>query len=289
MQLLSVARLPLIVFSFLIINACNHSNFSATPPPNPQPQTKPPSQTPTPAPTSTSTFPPQPGTLRVVVVDATTKAPIAGAAVALSPAGGLNGQTDASGVFQFQQLTAGANTATVSAQNYISESQPFTSSTGELHFALSPLLAANQIRIVLTWGKNPSDLDSHLTRVLSNGVKHHVWFAKPDAPDIRLDVDCVDSYGPETTTINKLNAGHYIYQVHDFTAAGIKNGAIQSSAAVVKLYIGSKPVQTFNAPATGIGVIWDVFEIDIDGSGNVAVKITNIYDNNSPLIDDEAD
>ena len=71
---------------------------------------------------------------------------------------------------------------------------------------------ADNLRIVLTWGEYPWDLDSHLygkDKLTDSDVFHTCYWAKNyyqgSTAIAKLDVDDTTSYGPETTTIYELN------------------------------------------------------------------------------------
>jgi len=65
----------------------------------------------------------------------------------------------------------------------------------EVH--VSPVLNDSEIRIVLSWGANPRDLDSHFV-----GEDIHVFYGNKSAKGVNLDCDDTNGYGPETITID---------------------------------------------------------------------------------------
>jgi len=163
-------------------------------------------------------------------------------------------------------LSSGEYTAEVSATGYMTEYFPvYVSETNEvtsLDFGLSPLLAEGQIRIVLEWGANPRDLDSHLTGTSSNGNSVNISFMNKIASSgsgkiAELDLDDTDGYGPETTTIYD-SGGTYEFKVHHYSGSG----SLSTSGAVVKVYMGgqAEPVR-IEVPSTVSGVWWNVFSI----------------------------
>jgi uncharacterized protein YfaP (DUF2135 family) len=145
-------------------------------------------------------------------------------------------------------------------------------------------------KITLTWGTDPSDLDSHLTGPDPSGTvpgltdpnRFHVFFAAKGnlaaPPFASLDVDDVTSFGPEVTTISQFFPGVYRYSVHHFSGAG----TIFSSPARVELTLNGV-TQVFTPPvppgATTIGVdtVWQVFEINVSSSGAATVTPLNSY------------
>lgn len=66
-------------------------------------------------------------------------------------------------------------------------------------YAISPAMTSlDGMRVVLSWGEKPFDLDSHL--IFPGG---HIYFDSKEGTDANLDVDDTDSYGSETVTISK--------------------------------------------------------------------------------------
>jgi hypothetical protein len=137
----------------------------------------------------------------------------------------------------------------------------------------------NQIRIVLTWGAEPSDLDAHLTGPNADVTRFNVYYSSAGsasaAPFAVLDVDDTSSYGPETITITKLNSGIYRYSVHDYTNRhSAASSALARSGAKVELYVPNDAVRTFYVP-NQTGNLWTVFEL----SGNIqAPTVTVVND-----------
>lgn len=114
------------------------------------------------------------------------------------------------------------------------------------------IAAGTGVRIVLTWGETPSDLDSHL---VFGG--YHVYFSWKNSGGCSLDVDDRDSYGPETVTIPAVSESYtYHYYVHNYSGTG----TFKNANAVVKVYIGAKEY-TFYAPA-GEGWYWHIFTLN---------------------------
>jgi hypothetical protein len=130
-------------------------------------------------------------------------------------------------------------------------------------YALSPVMHnLDGLRVVLTWGKNPSDLDSHMAYPHNN-----VYFAKKTGTDANLDVDDIDSYGPETITLNRKHEGEtYVYAVHDYTDQRSPNTpALSASGAQVFVYVGQSLVRTYYVPTGKQGNLWTVFRITGEG------------------------
>ena len=130
--------------------------------------------------------------------------------------------------------------------------------------SISPVLSGNDLRIVLTWGATPSDLDSHLTGPTTSTSRFHVYYSAKTTSGVILDVDDQSSYGPETITVSQFLPGVYRYSIHDYTNRSSTTSTVMSndSAAQVKVFQGSTQIATFNVPSGQAGNLWTVFEMD---------------------------
>ncbi len=134
--------------------------------------------------------------------------------------------------------------------------------------SITPQLSGNGIRIVLTWGENPHDLDSHLTGPIEgSGERFHIYFSSrgdsTNSPFAFLDHDETDSYGPETITIKRQIPGVYRYSVHDYSnKESTSSLALSKSGAKVEIYQGQSLIRTFNVPTNIGGTLWTVFELN---------------------------
>jgi len=143
---------------------------------------------------------------------------------------------------------------------------------------ITPELApgGGEYRIVLTWGENPRDLDSHLVTPMIEGHTYHVYYASKGSmtspPYAILDLDDQYSYGPETVTINRTFSGTYNYYVHHWTGTG----SLSTSNAQVIVYSGSALVATYRVPNTGNGRYWQVF--NLAGATGAITSINTIAD-----------
>ncbi len=136
---------------------------------------------------------------------------------------------------------------------------------GGLTYAISPVMQElDGLRIVLSWGNSPLDIDSHLS--YPGG---YICYYKKDASMTNLDVDDTDSYGPETITITKKIAGKkYVYAVHDFSDRDLADNSNLSniSSAKVFVYVGNTLIKTYKMPTGQKGNIWIPFTIDETGN-----------------------
>lgn len=137
---------------------------------------------------------------------------------------------------------------------------------------LSPVMAPNQWRAVLTWGRKPYDLDSHTYW----GSRKTLWYRRgPNwgyGMGAALEKDDVSSYGPETTFFIGTDScrGATIhcdmaFKVYDYG----RNRMIKTgSEAVVTLYHGSgvagvfKVADAMDAAISSDNNWWHVFTID---------------------------
>ena len=130
-------------------------------------------------------------------------------------------------------------------------------------YALSPVLKdLDSMRSVLNWGKNPLDLDSHLSY-----KNQHIYWDNKQGLAANLDVDDVDSYGPETVTIDKkLDGQYYVYSVHDFSDRTQPNtNNLSNSQAKVMVYAGESLIRSYYVPTAKTGNLWTVFRISPEG------------------------
>lgn len=228
---------------------------------------------------------------QVTVYDAVrgAAAPLSNASVSI---GSRTATTNASGVATFSQLPEGMTSLSASAASYTSASQTAVlqcNTPNQIAMALSPAggtaggLGSGQFRTILTWGENPSDLDSHMTGPSTNESRWHVYYSAKQAGDMcALDVDDVSSLGPETVTCpptgntnnTSLRAGVYRYSVHHYSGSG----NIGNSGASVRLEFGNGQTYNFTPPTAnyvGSKDVWTVFELTVQGDGSVSVAPVN--------------
>ncbi|ANY65940.1 hypothetical protein BBD42_05270 [Paenibacillus sp. BIHB 4019] len=144
----------------------------------------------------------------------------------------------------------------------------------------------NETRIVLTWGKDPADLDSHLIGPAVQGGIFHTWYADKayyynNSKIADLDLDDTSSYGPETTTIRKDTNGTYTFYVHHYSGAS----TISASGAKIEVYRGSSPtpIKVYEVPTDrGNEIYWTVFTMTIT-DGQVTFTDVNAFSNTNPV------
>jgi uncharacterized protein YfaP (DUF2135 family) len=230
------------------------------------------------------------GSISGKVTNAQTGQPLPGATVQLMQNGVVlrTTTTNATGDYTFSELASGTYTLEVSAPNFVTSTrgnvQVITGQNTLLNFVLSPVPGRGELRLVLTWGQFPSDLDSHLW--LPVGNPFHIFYLRKGnvnaCPFAMLDVDDTSSFGPETITISRRFTGVYVYAVHNFSGSP----AITTSQARVEVFDERGLLKTFSVPTTGTGLWWRVLTID-GATGNIT-EINAIGNDPSPYADTAA-
>lgn len=224
--------------------------------------------------------PPAPATLQGQVTDAVSGSTIANAQVCIQGTS-LCATTDANGNYTIADAPAGDQVLNVTANGYIAVTDQAVAitagATTTQPIALSPELAAGELRIVLTWGTAPSDLDSTLWLPSSTRIDYPS--KGQTIENVTLDLDDTNGEGPETITISQLaGSGTYTYAVLNYS--GNSGGTLSASGAVVRVYRGDQEIATYTVPTTGDGVWWHVF--NLDGATGAITEI-NTLSNTQPI------
>ena len=239
------------------------------------------------------------GGFRGVITDAVTGLPIEGVTLKLRSGWDNSDQgaviktltTNANGEFRYNAfklpltnlvlgLPCGNYSLTASKNGYIGSTFNIVALPGETSanppqdVTMAPAQTQRDTwRIVLTWGEDPSDLDSHVVGALTSGNSFHVYYGDKSQYDgdlevCNLDLDDTTSYGPETITLNTNNSAPYYYYVHRYAG----DGTVSSSGAQIRVYHGADMVRTFNVPTgQGNGDYWNVFAVV---NGQIVVRNT---------------
>ncbi len=252
------------------------------PSPVPQPDAVPPIVLPDVPPIVPPVIPPAaPIVLTGDVKSALTGLPLSGVLVSLA-AGPISVNSDLLGNFRISNVPVGAFNLSATLANYTTETVIGTAVSGinpPIHIVMSPVLAVGAIRVVLTWGAVPTDLDTHLFTTFDDQRKYHIFYMSKTGLNANLDVDDVTSFGPETLTIQDHTAGHYSYNVYDYTNGNVhlNTGSLATSGAVVKVYEGSSIIYTFTPTNTGREMTWHVFNIDFSAAGAMTLTPIDTY------------
>jgi uncharacterized protein YfaP (DUF2135 family) len=222
------------------------------------------------------------------VTDASTGNVLAGAVVTVQGTA-LSATSAADGTFAIQCAPAGAQVLSTSRTGYGTRTDNVTvpsNGTVNVAIALNPVTACGavgEVKIVLTWGLSPEDLDSHLSgpdvEHAGQARFHMVFFDRDPVTYVSLDVDDTTSFGPETTTVTRLAAGFvagdYHYWIHNYSTSPEFNG---SSAVVTVSQCNASltPVQITQfsvANATGDPALdlWHVFDFALTSGGVLAI------------------
>lgn len=210
-------------------------------------------------------------TLTGMVINAVTGEPTYGAQVSIwagSRAAGLPMMTasTASGSYTFTGLDVGTYTLEVEQSGYITEEFTVEIVSGEVvtveDLVVSPELDDGEVRIVLTWGAYPSDLDSYVFGTTDSGSSFRLFFGDMNITIggrqiASLDVDDMTGYGPETTTLYTTN-GVFDFVVSDF----LTTGTMATSGATVKIYMPGQSTPTVVNMSGSVVDDWYVCTID---------------------------
>ena len=160
-------------------------------------------------------------------------------------------------------------------------------------FESTGIIVRDRIRISLSWGKNPEDIDLHIVgpamSATEESSRFHVYYEDLQYKDKKgnliadLDHDDTDSYGPEVATIRKMTFGTYYVFVHDYTNRE-SNSPIELSRsdARIKIYSGDStmPFATYKVPPLMRGKYWNVCKIVIGEDGKASVTPINTVSEN---------
>lgn len=162
--------------------------------------------------------------------------------------------SDLNGQYKFT-LPAGYYTIEMSKEGYTTGYFNISIAGGKdltnQNVSISPNMEfTKDFRVVLTWGQNPSDLDSHLIGKLADGSSYHVYYSNKNGYDsshnkvANLDVDDTTSYGPETVTFTAETNGEYEYYIHWYAGTG----TWATSNGKVEVYNNDQLVYVANVP-----------------------------------------
>ncbi|TGL17558.1 Cna protein B-type domain protein [Leptospira levettii] len=147
---------------------------------------------------------------------------------------------------------------------------------------VTPILGENEMRVVLSWGAKPRDLDSHM-QYGNQANDRIVWNNKTPlgAGNGSLDFDITTGYGPETITVqgsiwNQPNRYYSVYNWSGEASMGI-------SGATVRIFKGSVgEVRNYSIAPNYSNRWWKLFCIAQDKSvtdvGVGSCKATNFIE-----------
>lgn len=203
---------------------------------------------------------------RVQVLSATIKdQKISGASIILQKNGeqSVSAVTDAQGQANFDAGLLGDSASLIIIKKDGYSNLVAKCPCAGLTYALSPVMQnLDGLRVVLTWGDTPKDMDSHIAYPGS-----HIYWRSRRGADANLDVDDTNGFGPETVTLERKHQGEtYVYAVHDYTDRNDPStSALSASQAKVFVYVGESLVRTYYVPQNQPGNLWTVFRITGEG------------------------
>lgn len=119
-------------------------------------------------------------------------------------------------------------------------------------------LCGQLLRVELSWGASPSDLDSHLWD--TSDPPNHLYYRDKEIPSADLDLDDTTGFGPENVRVRAVAGprGHYDYAVHHYA------GVLPPSAPVlVRVFRGSATVPIASFTRSDWPIVhgyWHVFQ-----------------------------
>lgn len=177
-----------------------------------------------------------------------------------------SGVTDAQGSWE-AKLGFGKFRALIDKDKYIGGYYDFNIEETELpffvYFAMPPKF--DKIRVVLTWGASPRDLDAHLAGPDPSGGRFHISYRNKREIGGKnfLDRDDTSGYGPETITIYKPAQGVYYYAVYDYTNRNAGDSkSLSYSNATVSVYKDNALAAQFKPGPQENANYWVVFKIN---------------------------
>lgn len=182
--------------------------------------------------------------------------------------------TDADGNFEITAMENAISLITARLNGQVSNTLSIPTETTDITLDECLFIGTAPLKVRLTWGENPSDLDTHVI----GPNDYHIWYVNLGDYAIdfaELDVDDVSSYGPEVfTALQFPSVGRYHYSVYHF--AGIST--ITDSPARVELTLnGQSTIFTPPAGQTADDTWWNVFDIIVDDSGNITIEPINTW------------
>ncbi|GBF51777.1 lipoprotein [Leptospira ryugenii] len=132
---------------------------------------------------------------------------------------------------------------------------------------VSPILAENEMRVVLSWGAKPRDLDSHMQYSPTDKNGRIVWNNRSPlgVGNGDLDFDITTGFGPETITVkgNIWAQPVRYYSVYNWSGEAIMG----VSGATVRVFKGSiGEVRNYSLGANHTNRWWKIFCIEADKS-----------------------
>ncbi|MFA0194901.1 tandem-95 repeat protein, partial [Vibrio artabrorum] len=211
-------------------------------------------------------------TVTGTVLDAETSNPVSGAEVTLTDSAGnsYTAVTDDSGNYSVTGSVVDQGTVTIEQEGSITSSflVPAGEDVNGGVTAISEVLEETDMRIVVTWGENPRDMDNHLWLYdTENGNElDHIYYRDMshdlgEGNVVQQDVDDTNGGGPETITIPNYQDADMHYSVHNYTNRSWDVDGVED--VQVQVFVGDTLVETFSPDLSDnpSGDHWHVFDI----------------------------
>lgn len=197
--------------------------------------------------------------------------------------------TDIAGDFSIAAKANSTVLLSLSTSRSASRTETIETVTDDIDLAECIVLENSAIVITLTWGQNPSDLDTQFfgPNAETGNTAFLVSYLNKEQiinqSTISLDVDDTTSFGPEITTISSFPyAGRYSYAINHF--AGTSN--ISASPARVELnYEGERFI--FSPPEGTASKCWGVLDFVVDDEGEIRIEKVGQWKSNAYCVANE--
>ncbi|WP_420031205.1 tandem-95 repeat protein [Vibrio toranzoniae] len=206
------------------------------------------------------------------VLDAETGNPVVGADVTLTDNAGhsYTTVTDQSGNYSVNGPVVDQGSVTIEQEGSITSSflVPAGEDTNGGVTAISEVLEETDMRIVVTWGESPQDMDNHLWLydTETGSELDHIYYRDMshdlgEGNVVQQDVDDTNGNGPETITIPNYQDANMHYSVHNYTNRSWDVDGVED--VQVQVFVGDTLVETFTPelPENPSGEHWHVFDI----------------------------
>ncbi len=181
----------------------------------------------------------------------------------------LTTTTDSNGKFRIRAKKGYTSLVTASKEDMLSNTAKVQNPTADYTIPNCLVMGKFPLTVRLTWGENPSDLDTHVF----GPSNFHIWygnFGDYNTTHAKLDVDDTTSYGPEVFTVRDLPEGTYHYCVHHYAGSS----DITHSGARIELKVNHtrRVFVPPTTPAQGASDDWwNVFDFVVDSNGNITI------------------
>ena len=193
--------------------------------------------------------------------------------------GSASARADANGDFTISAMQNGTSLITARTSTQVSNTVAVTTGTTDITLSDCLVIGTAPLTVRLTWGENPSDLDTHVIGPNS----YHIYYVNKgsltSSPFANLDVDDVTSYGPEVfTALSFPEAGTYHYSVYRYSGTS----TITASPARVELTLDGRT--TVFVPPAGQTTErwWNVFDIVVAEDGTMSITRVDTWSDTAP-------